>query len=266
MARRKRKSSNTDSNNTDNNFNQSANTDTGHNESYQSSSTAPPPGMIGPPLKMRRTGKKKRILSAGPTFNIRIDEPVEAEIGNPTAPAAYTPVVSTAPSPYAYPETTVTGPTGYYYDPNQGRQEIADPSVYTTVATGRKKDNNKSRTKRFARRVGGKVWEDPTLSDWEEKDFRIFVGNLGNETNDEILRAAFQKYKSFNRAKVVRDKKTTKTKGFGFVSFLDSGDYVRALREMNGKYIGNRPCRLSRSRWRDRNIKGNQRQKEILEQ
>ena len=35
--------------------------------------------------------------------------------------------------------------------------------------------------------------------------------------------------------------------GFGFVSFLDPYDCAKALREKNGKYIGNRPCKLRKS-------------------
>ena len=35
------------------------------------------------------------------------------------------------------------------------------------------------RGKRMLRRVGGEVWEDSTLSDWNANDFKLFVGNLG---------------------------------------------------------------------------------------
>lgn len=41
------------------------------------------------------------------------------------------------------------------------------------------------------------IWEDPTLEDWPENDFRLFVGNLGNEVSDELLANSFKKYKSF---------------------------------------------------------------------
>jgi hypothetical protein len=60
---------------------------------------------------------------------------------------------------------------------------------------------------------------------------------LGNDVTDEILTRAFSKYQSFLKAKVVRDKRSNKTKGFGFVSFKDPQDFIKAMKEMNGKYI-----------------------------
>lgn len=59
----------------------------------------------------------------------------------------------------------------------------------------------------------------------------------------------------FCSMQVVRDKRTSKSKGFGFVSFSDSKDYAKALKEMNGKYIGNRPVKLKKSSWQDRLLK-----------
>jgi RNA recognition motif-containing protein len=67
------------------------------------------------------------------------------------------------------------------------------------------------------------------------EDFRIFCGDLGNEVTEEILARAFSKYPSFQKAKVVRDKRTNKTRGYGFIALSDPSDFVRAMREMNGK-------------------------------
>jgi RNA recognition motif-containing protein len=64
----------------------------------------------------------------------------------------------------------------------------------------------------------------------------MFCGDLGNEVTDEVLARAFSKYPTFVKAKVLRDKRTNKTRGYGFVSFRDSQDFARAMREMNGKY------------------------------
>ena len=80
------------------------------------------------------------------------------------------------------------------------------------------------------------------------EDFRIFCGDLGNEVSDEVLARAFSRYPSFQKAKVVRDKRTNKTRGFGFVSFKDPNDFVKAIREMNGKpwlfALSNKKCHL----------------------
>uniref|UniRef100_A0A1I7TWK6 RNA-binding protein 42 n=1 Tax=Caenorhabditis tropicalis TaxID=1561998 RepID=A0A1I7TWK6_9PELO len=91
-------------------------------------------------------------------------------------------------------------------------------------------------------------------TEWDENDFRVFCGDLGNEVSDELLAKAFRKYPSFQKAKVVRESRTNKSKGYGFVSFRDSEDYVRAMREMDGKYVGNRPIKLRKSAWKERNI------------
>jgi RNA recognition motif-containing protein len=110
-------------------------------------------------------------------------------------------------------------------------------------------------------------------------DFRLFVGDLGNEVTDEALARAFSKYTTLQKARIIRDKRSGKTKGYGFVSFKGSDDFIKAMREMNGslnflqkkcsingfctcetlnkfegKYIGNRPIKLRKSNWQDRNI------------
>jgi len=123
------------------------------------------------------------------------------------------------------------------------------------VQQPRKKSKNKQPKKpRNVRMAGGTTWEDESLADWDPDDFRLFCGDLGNEVNDDVLIRAFNKYPSFQKAKVVRDKRSGKTRGYGFVSFKDSQDYIRAMREMNGKYVGNRPIKLRKSTWQERNI------------
>merc|ERR1719158_896644 len=104
------------------------------------------------------------------------------------------------------------------------------------------------------RKAAGKIWADKTLDDWPKDDFRLFAGDLGNEVTDDLLANAFRKYSSFQKAKVIRDKRTGKTKGYGFVSFSAPEDMVAALRDVNGRYVGNRPVRLKKSTWRDRNV------------
>jgi len=97
------------------------------------------------------------------------------------------------------------------------------------------------------RQGGGQTWQDSTLLEWDPSHFRLFVGNLAGEVTDDSLLKAFSKYPSVKKARVVRDKRTTKSKGYGFVAFADGDEYFRAAREMQGKYIGSHPVLLKRS-------------------
>lgn len=106
--------------------------------------------------------------------------------------------------------------------------------------------------------MGGVAWYDPKLAEWPDNDFRIFVGDIGTDVDDAALAAAFgpHKYPSFAMARIVRDRRTGKNRGYGFVSFLDPADGAAALREMNGKYVGQRPVRLRKSTWEERSGSG----------
>ncbi len=104
-----------------------------------------------------------------------------------------------------------------------------------------------------SRCVAGEKWVDNTLGEWPANDYRIFVGDLGPECTDEQLAKAFAGYSSFAKARVVRDKKTMKSRGYGFVSMLESLDFAKAMKEVHGKWIGSRPCKLRKSSWEERN-------------
>ena len=106
----------------------------------------------------------------------------------------------------------------------------------------------------ITRTIAGVTWEDRTMLEWPEDDFRCFIGDLGNEVNDDVLAHAFQKYPSFQKARVVKDPKSHKTRGYGFVSFRDPWDYTKALREMQGKYVGNRPIKIRKASTDDRSV------------
>ncbi|XP_020510237.1 RNA-binding protein 42 [Labrus bergylta] len=143
--------------------------------------------------------------------------------------------------------------SGNVIGPSMPEPEPPQPEPVES-ATEDKKKGKGEKVKKCIRTAAGTSWEDASLLEWETDDFRIFCGDLGNEVNDDILARAFSRYPSFLKAKVVRDKRTGKTKGYGFVSFKDPNDYVRAMREMNGKYVGSRPIKLRKSMWKDRNM------------
>lgn len=59
------------------------------------------------------------------------------------------------------------------------------------------KDAKAKAKKGQLRGAGGETWRDPTLDEWPDNDYRIFVGDLGNEVNDELLAKAFSRYATF---------------------------------------------------------------------
>ncbi|CAL0331176.1 unnamed protein product [Lupinus luteus] len=168
------------------------------------------------------------------------------------APAPPPPAVVT----YPYPQPP---PSQFQRDAHQLFQRDAQTitpealeNVKAAIANSEIEHKTESKKKSIPRRAAGLTWEDPSLSEWPENDHRVFCGDLGNEVNDDVLSKAFAKFPSFNMARVVRDKRSGKTKGYGFVSFADPADLAVAMKEMNGKYVGNRPIKLCKSKWRER--------------
>ncbi|KAL7217852.1 hypothetical protein ACSBR2_011142 [Camellia fascicularis] len=76
-------------------------------------------------------------------------------------------------------------------------------------------------------------------------DYTIFVGDLAADVTDYMLLETFKPhYPSIKGAKVVTDRMTGRTKGYGFVRFGDESEQVRAMTEMNGVLCSTRPMRI----------------------
>lgn len=76
-------------------------------------------------------------------------------------------------------------------------------------------------------------------------DFTIFVGDLAADVTDYMLQETFRvNYPSVKGAKVVTDRVTGRTKGYGFVRFGDEGEQLRAMTEMNGMLCSTRAMRI----------------------
>ncbi|KAL8055490.1 hypothetical protein ABFX02_04G059000 [Erythranthe guttata] len=74
----------------------------------------------------------------------------------------------------------------------------------------------------------------------------IFVGDLAPDVTDYLLQETFRtSYSSVRGAKVVTDTNTGRSKGYGFVKFIDEMERNRAMVEMNGVYCSTRPMRIS---------------------
>ncbi|MFA6032467.1 MAG: RNA-binding protein [Myxococcota bacterium] len=80
---------------------------------------------------------------------------------------------------------------------------------------------------------------------------KLFIGSLSWNTRDEGLRAAFEKYGEITEAKVIMDRMTGRSRGFGFVTFADEAAADRAKTEMDGQMIDGRAIRVDFPRERE---------------
>ena len=65
----------------------------------------------------------------------------------------------------------------------------------------------------------------------------IFVANLNFKIQDNFLRELFENYGEVNSAKVIMDRMTGRSKGFGFVEMANDQDGQNAINELNGKEV-----------------------------
>ncbi|KAJ2772092.1 hypothetical protein IWQ57_001917 [Coemansia nantahalensis] len=154
----------------------------------------------------------------------------------------------------------------YYYDEQQATYlpytaapdssaGVAGDTAEQVAKDGEEQSSKQHRkSRRVVRMAGGQVWEDATLDDWPTDDYRLFAGDLGPEVTSEMLEQVFGRFRSLQRTHVVREKSSGKSRGYGFLSFGDADDFLAAWKEFNGKYVGNRPIKLRKSTWRDRNV------------
>lgn len=69
---------------------------------------------------------------------------------------------------------------------------------------------------------------------------KLFVGSLSWDTTDATLRTAFEAYGALEEAKVVEDRETGRSRGFGFVTFADAQAATTAQRELDGSQLDGR--------------------------
>jgi len=81
---------------------------------------------------------------------------------------------------------------------------------------------------------------------------KLFVGNLSWGTTDEGLRAAFESFGEIIEAKVITERDTGRSRGFGFVTFANDGDADQAMEQMNGAELDGRPLRVNEAHDRPR--------------
>ncbi|KAF7718913.1 RNA recognition motif-containing protein [Penicillium ucsense] len=94
-------------------------------------------------------------------------------------------------------------------------------------------------------RVNWAYQSNSTSKEDTSNHYHIFVGDLSNEVNDEVLTQAFSAFGSVSEARVMWDMKTGRSRGYGFVAFRDRADADKALNAMDGEWLGSRAIRCN---------------------
>ncbi|WP_423822605.1 RNA-binding protein [Salinisphaera sp. SPP-AMP-43] len=79
----------------------------------------------------------------------------------------------------------------------------------------------------------------------------IYVGNLSWNSTDDDLRAAFEAFGEVSSAKVIMDRETGRSRGFGFVEMPDDNAAKEAIEGMNDKDLQGRTLRVNEARPRE---------------
>ena len=80
----------------------------------------------------------------------------------------------------------------------------------------------------------------------------IYVGNLPYGLSESELRDAFANFGEVSLVKILSDRETGRSRGFGFVEMPNQAEAEAAVANLNGKDVGGRPLRVNEARPRER--------------
>jgi RNA recognition motif-containing protein len=76
----------------------------------------------------------------------------------------------------------------------------------------------------------------------------IYVGNLNYDTTEDALRGLFAEYGEVQSVKVITDRYTGRSKGFGFVEMATEEAAQEAISALNGKSVDSREIRVDKAK------------------
>ena len=73
----------------------------------------------------------------------------------------------------------------------------------------------------------------------------LFIGSLAYATTDDSLKAHFEQIGEVASARVITDRDSGRSKGFGFVEFVNEADNQKAVDQLDGKELDGRTINVS---------------------
>jgi RNA recognition motif-containing protein len=76
----------------------------------------------------------------------------------------------------------------------------------------------------------------------------IYVGNLDYQLTEDNLKAAFQAYGEVQSARIITDRDTGRSKGFGFIEMPEKDEALKAIEVLNGTELGGKTITVNEAR------------------
>ncbi|MBF0298263.1 MAG: RNA-binding protein [Oligoflexia bacterium] len=77
---------------------------------------------------------------------------------------------------------------------------------------------------------------------------KLYVGNLSFSVNDDTLITLFSKFGTVDSAKVIMDRDTNRSKGFGFIEMSSPAEAQKAIESLNGNEVEGRAITVNEAR------------------
>ena len=79
---------------------------------------------------------------------------------------------------------------------------------------------------------------------------KLYVGNLSWDTDNNALRSAFEQFGEIEDVRVITDRDTGRSRGFGFITFQNREDAQNAIKEKDGTELDGRTIKVNEARER----------------
>ena len=79
----------------------------------------------------------------------------------------------------------------------------------------------------------------------------IYVGNLSWQLSEDDLNTKFAEFGDVDSAKIITDRETGRSKGFGFVEMPNQAEAEKAIEELNGHEMDGRALKVNESKPRE---------------
>lgn len=80
----------------------------------------------------------------------------------------------------------------------------------------------------------------------------IYVGNLSYKVTDQELKKVFEEFGDVASARVIKDRETGRSKGFGFVEMMNDDEAQAAIDELDGAEINGRAVKVNKARSKEK--------------